>query len=66
MNENTRKYYIAQGEEFEKASEYEKALSSYLEAFSVKEMTDDDEKDFFAPGFIEDKIAFLAYRLERA
>lgn len=63
MNENTRKYYIAKGEEYERASEYEKALASYLEAFSVVEATDDDDKEYFAPGFIEDKIAFLAYRL---
>lgn len=63
MNENTRKHYIAQGGEFEKVSEYEKALASYLEAFSIKECSKDDEKDFFKPGFIEDKIAFLAYCL---
>lgn len=63
MSENTRKYYISQGENYEKASEYEKALASYLEAFSVVEITDDDDKELFEPGFIEDKIAFLAYRL---
>ena len=63
MNENTRKYYISQGEEFEKASEYEQALASYLEAFSVKEISEEDNKELFNPGFIEDKIAFLAYRL---
>lgn len=63
MSENTRKYYISQGEEFEKASEYEKALASYLEAFSIVEITDNDDKEFFEPGFIEDKIAFLAYKL---
>ena len=61
MNENTRKYYITQGEEFEKASNYEDALSSYLEAFSVKECVDDDNPDYFKPGFLEDRIAFLAY-----
>ena len=63
MSENTRKYYISQGEEFEKVSEYEKALASYLEAFSIVEITDNDNKEFFEPGFIEDKIAFLAYKL---
>ena len=63
MNENTRKYYIAKGEEFEKASEYESALNSYLEAFSVVSKSDDDVEEYFAPGFIEDRIAFLAYRL---
>ena len=63
MSENTRKYYIAQGEEFEKESEYEKALASYLEAFNIKECTSEDEPDYFAPAFIEDKIGFLAYRL---
>lgn len=63
MNENTRKYYITQGEEFERASEYEKALSSYLEAFSVNEITEEDDKELFSPGYLEDKIAFLAYRL---
>ena len=63
MNENTRKYYIAKGEEFEKASNYEDALSSYMEAFSVKECAEEDNPDFFKPGFIEDRIAFLAYRL---
>lgn len=63
MSENTRKYYISQGEEFEKASEYEKALASYLEAFSIVEITEDDNKELFEPGFLEDRIAFLAYRL---
>lgn len=63
MNENTRKYYFTQGENFEKASEYEKALSSYLEAFSVKEKTDEDDDWLFAPGFLEDIIALLAYKL---
>lgn len=63
MSENTRKYYISQGEEFEKASEYEKALASYLEAFSIVEIAEDDNKELFEPGFLEDRIAFLAYRL---
>ena len=60
---NTRKFYVAQGGEFEKASEYENALESYLEAFNITECTDDDNAEYFSPGFIEDKIGFLAYRL---
>lgn len=60
---NTRKFYVAQGDEFEKASEYENALESYLEAFNITECTDDDNAEYFSPGFIEDKIGFLAYRL---
>lgn len=63
MSENTRKYYISQGENYEKASEYEKVLASYLEAFSVKECSEEDNPDFFKPGFLEDKIAFFAYCL---
>ena len=63
MSENTRKYYITKGEEFEKAFKYVDALNSYLEAFDIKECSNEDEPDYFAPSFIEDKIAFLAYRL---
>lgn len=62
MSEHTRKFYIAEGEKFEKASDYKSAIASYKEAFSIKEMTEDDNPDFFAPGYIEDKIALLAYR----
>lgn len=63
MNETTRTYYINKAEEFEKASNYKDALSSYMEAFSIKECLEGDNPDFFEPGFIEDKIAFLSYRL---
>lgn len=62
MSEHTRKFYIAEGEKFEKASNYKSAIASYKEAFSIKEMTEDDNKDYFAPGYVEDKIALLAYR----
>lgn len=61
MSEHTRKYYIAEGEKFEKASDYKSAIASYKEAFSIKEMTEDDEKRYFEPGYIEDRIALLAY-----
>lgn len=63
MNEITRKYYITQGENHEKASEYKDALASYKEAFSIKEYSKDDDQELFVPGFLEDKIAFLAYRI---
>lgn len=60
---STRKFYVTQGEELERASEYGEALKSYLEAFNITECSVDDEPSFFSPGFIEDKIGFLAYRL---
>ena len=63
MSENTRKFYVTQGEEFEKASDYKNALNSYLEAFNIKECTSEDDSDLFAPAFIEDRIGFLAYKM---
>ena len=63
MSETTRKYYIDKAIEFEKASNYKDALASYLEAFSVKEMTEDDKPEYFEPGYLEDIISLLAYRI---
>lgn len=63
MSENTRKFYISEGENFEKEHEYEKALECYLSAFSIKECAENDDFELFKPSLIEDKIAFLAYRL---
>lgn len=63
MSENTRKYYIAEGEGFEKTEDYEKALQSYLNAYFIKDCLEDDNTEFFKPGYIEDKIGFLAYRI---
>ena len=63
MNKTTRKFYIEQGEIQEKASKYNDALASYLEAFSINGCSEEDDAKFFEPGYVEDKIAYLAYRI---
>ena len=63
MSETTRKFYVTEGEGFEKSQDYEKALQSYLNAYSIKECLENDNTEFFKPGYIEDKIGFLAYRI---
>ena len=63
MSETTRKYYITRGGEFEKEKEYEQALDCYKKAYEIKDCSPEDNPDFFEAGYIEDKIAFLSYRL---
>lgn len=63
MSETTRKYYIDKAKKYEKASDYKNALASYMEAFSITEMSDDDNPDYFSPGYLEDTISLMAYRM---